>query len=336
MGLFSGIKNIFKKVLRGIGKIFKPVVNFFGKMMQKKWFKWLMIGAMVFTAGVALYAGVQGFMAAGQAGQSLMGQFVTGAKEFMTALLHPISTAKDIVSGARTVGNLAAEMQGLQAGQAALMNESIASTTGVSSAPVDAITGPGVTTQGAGAAPQVISEGAYGTGAGQATGAVQSGASAAEMAGGAPGAAMGPPAPGPVPSVAPSPAGPPTTGSQVINSTVSPGTQGPMTSMYQQSGGGMAGRVAGGVVDFAKTTGGGLLFGQMLQGYGAGQAEEEYWARLDRVREQWMNPEEITKLRGVAQRRIPVPSNYMASAVSQPWNIRRHYGYPQTVGGPTG
>ena len=89
-------------------------------------------------------------------------------------------------------------------------------------------------------------------------------------------------------------------------------------------------------MDFAKTTGGGLLLGQMMQGFGAGKAEEEYWARLDRVNNKWLDPAEITKLREVTQRRIKVPENYAANAVAQPWNIRRHYGYPGTVGGPVG
>ena len=45
MGLFSSLKKLVKKVIKGVGKIFKPITDFIGKLMQKKWFKYLMIGA---------------------------------------------------------------------------------------------------------------------------------------------------------------------------------------------------------------------------------------------------------------------------------------------------
>jgi len=129
MGLFSSIGKIFKKVTKGITKVFKKVTKFVGKVVRSKWFKYVMIAAAVVTVGIALYAGVTAGMAASAQGATLMDAFVAGSKEFMTALIHPITTAKSAFAGELSVSSRIA-----QAGQAA-------------------ITGPGVTTAGLGSAP---------------------------------------------------------------------------------------------------------------------------------------------------------------------------------------
>lgn len=97
MGLFSGIKKLFKKVFKGIKTVFKKVLKFVGKIAGSKWGKILLIAAAVFTGGMAIAAGFQGFT--GTAG-SFLTKFVAGAKEFVTALANPMSTAKKMFGGA--------------------------------------------------------------------------------------------------------------------------------------------------------------------------------------------------------------------------------------------
>lgn len=319
MGLFSAIKKVVKGVVKGVAKVFKPVTKFIGKLTQKKWFKWLMIGATVFTAGVALYAGVQGFMAAGQAGQTLLGRFVTGGTEFLKALLSPVQTAQDIMSGTRTVSSVAEQLNAANAAKGA---GDIAQTTGLSTNPADALSPAGVQESGA------VTQAAAGPGA-SATAPYESG-----MFGPSPAQQVGQAAQGGVPAAGGSAS---MSGGSVLPS-VPPVPPALEALPAPPGGGGLWGSTKdflGGVSKFAQTTGGGMLLGQMLQGYGAGKAEEEYWKRADRTREEWRDPDMIARVREQAQRRIRVPEGYPQNAVAQPWNIRQHYGYPPTVGGPS-
>lgn len=159
MGLFSGIKKIFKKVTKGITKVFKKVTHFVGKVVRSKWFKYVMIAAAVVTVGMALYAGVTAGMAASAQGATLMNSFVAGSKEFMTALLHPILTAKSALAGDLSVSSRLAQAAG-------------------------GIAGPGVTTTGLGAPAASTTVDTAAAGAGE--GAVGSGAETMIVSGGAP------------------------------------------------------------------------------------------------------------------------------------------------------
>lgn len=109
MGLFSGIKKAVKKVAKGVKKVFKKVGKFAGKILDSKWAKGLMIAGAVFTGGMALAAGYQGFAA--QSG-SLLTKFVTGAKDFMGALVSPVATAKEGLAGNSLAGSVRAGAAG--------------------------------------------------------------------------------------------------------------------------------------------------------------------------------------------------------------------------------
>lgn len=157
MGLFSGIKKAFKKVFKGIKKVFKKVGKFVGKILSSKWAKGLMLAAAVFTGGMAIAAGVQGF--AGSTATSFLGKFVAGAKEFISVIASPIKSAKNLAGGnplteglAQQAGNAvtgaaANTAEGLVEGAAATGAEALGTqTAGVAGAATEAAAG------GAGAA----------------------------------------------------------------------------------------------------------------------------------------------------------------------------------------
>ena len=107
MGLFSSIKKAFKKVFSGIKKVFKKVVGAVGKIAGSKWGKILLTAAAIFSGGMALIGGVQGWSAAAAEGAGFFGKFVSGAKGFMSALANPVDKAKEIFGKAATVGDVA-------------------------------------------------------------------------------------------------------------------------------------------------------------------------------------------------------------------------------------
>lgn len=110
MGLFSGIKKAVKKVAKGVKKVFKKVGKFAGKILSSKWAKGLMIAGAIFTGGMALAAGYQGFAA--QSG-SLLTKFVTGSKDFLGALMSPVATAKEGLAGNSLAGSVRAGAAGV-------------------------------------------------------------------------------------------------------------------------------------------------------------------------------------------------------------------------------
>lgn len=100
MGLFSGLKKAVGGIFKGVSKIFKPVTKLvqkgLSKIVGKKWARRLTMGAAIFMGGTALIAGFQGFMGASG---GFFSKLVTGGKEFLAALAHPIKGAKSILPG---------------------------------------------------------------------------------------------------------------------------------------------------------------------------------------------------------------------------------------------
>lgn len=92
MGLFSGIKKAVKGIFRGIKKAFKSAVS-------SKLGKLVMTAAAIYTGGLAISGGVQGWSAAASNGAGFMGKFVAGAEGFMTTLFNPIEATKNIAAG---------------------------------------------------------------------------------------------------------------------------------------------------------------------------------------------------------------------------------------------
>lgn len=83
MGLFSGIKKVFKKIGDGVKKVFKKVGEFIGKVANSKLGKILMIAATVVTAGAALYGAFTGAMQGITQGAGFLDKFMMGAKGFL-------------------------------------------------------------------------------------------------------------------------------------------------------------------------------------------------------------------------------------------------------------
>lgn len=209
MGLFSKIGKAIGGVFKGVAKVFKPITGLvqkgLSKIVGKKWAKRIMLGAAIFMGGTALIAGVQGFMGASG---GLWTKLVTGGKEFIAALAHPIKGAKSILPGG---GQLTGATGTLNAGAAA---------------------GAATTPAASGVAP-----------------AATEGVPAATAASGAASATT-------VPTITA-----PTLGSL-------PGT-GPIAPA-----GGMLSKAAGGILDYSKTAGGGLLLGNVIAGIGEASAQK--------------------------------------------------------------
>ncbi len=122
MGLFSGLKKAFKSIFKGIKKTFKSIIGAIGKFAGSDIGKIILTAAAIFTGGMALMGGAQGWAAASSQGAGFMGRFVAGAEGFMTALINPIEQAKSMMGGASTVGQatqLASQTGNTVAGQAA-------------------------------------------------------------------------------------------------------------------------------------------------------------------------------------------------------------------------
>ena len=285
MGIFSSIKKFGKKILGGISKVFKKVGKFVSKITGSKWGKILLIAASAVTMGMALYAGVAGGMA--HTG-TLMSKFVVGAKDFMSAFLHPIQTGKAIASGQSAAASVRA------AATAAEQMATVQGVTGVTQTPSTALEG----------VAEVGAEAGVEAGAG----------------------VMGPPAPAPSTMVTPesgltAPAAPATAPPTVAPPVIPPPAE--------QAG--LLSRAATGAKDFASSTGGGLLIGNVLSRYGQAAAMEEADKRITRA---WRNPRQLAKLNEALGRGIRTPGNMGGRAVENVYQIRKGYGYPATVGPP--
>lgn len=309
MGLFSGIKKFAKKIVNGIKKVFAPILTPIAKFLNSKIGKIILIAAAVFTVGIALYAG---WAAAAATQGTMMTKFLTGAKAFVSAVMNPIQAAKAAVGG---TGIFASGANLTSAGQVGVFSGN-AFTEGFGQAAVS-------TAADSAAAGELLAEGGaeVAAEAGMAVdpaAAVEAGASTgAEAAVG-----MGPPAGG---------AG-----------TVSGGASAPQTELFKQIPGGgdgsflsnsanMIAKAAGKFGDFTKTTGGGLLMSNVLQGYSQGKIEEREEERRAAREALWADSPELDHLREVSQRRMRVPDNWNGGVDSRIWQIRNNPQLPPTM-----
>lgn len=99
MGLFSSIKKAVKGVFKGIKKAFKSVFKAVSKLASSKLGKLIMTVAAIYTGGLAIAGGIQGWGAAAANGAGFMGKFVAGAEGFMVTLFNPIEATKNIAAG---------------------------------------------------------------------------------------------------------------------------------------------------------------------------------------------------------------------------------------------
>lgn len=312
MGLFSAIGKVFKKVISGVKKVFKPVVKAVSKLTQKKWFRTLLIAGAVFTAGVALYAGVTAGMAASASGASLMSSVVTGAQSFMSALLSPISTAKAAFAGELSVASRTAQMAatagtGAANAAASAAGNMVTAGEGVTTA---GATGPGLTTPVGTTAPYV---------SGEAVGAVAPAAESMSIAGGAPAPGMSAASVDPV------------TG-KLNFSNPGPAALANLPEPPPSSGGWLS-KGAAALGDFAKSSGGGMLLAGAMQGFGQGKLAEAELEEKHRIEGLWNDPEQVAAILAATQRPVAASTGNVngQSNVAMPWQIRNQYGYPPTV-----
>lgn len=121
MGLFSGIGHLFKGILHGVKSAFKWV----GKVLNSKLGHIVMLAAGVFTAGVALAAGIGAFAASSG---GFLSSVVSGGQAFVTALAHPIMTSEAMMNGGVEAAGLNAA-QGVSALSGAAADSSAAGAT---------------------------------------------------------------------------------------------------------------------------------------------------------------------------------------------------------------
>lgn len=113
MGLFSGIKKVFKKIGDGVKKVFKKVGQFIGKIANSKLGKILLIAATVVTAGAALYGAFTGAMQGITQGAGFLDKFMMGAKGFLKGGIEGFKLGTQALGKAAT-GNFSGAANTLQ------------------------------------------------------------------------------------------------------------------------------------------------------------------------------------------------------------------------------
>ncbi len=101
MGVFDFVKKVFKSVTKGISKIFSSVKKGIKRIAESDWARTLLVGAAIFTGGMALSGGMDGWSKAAAAGEGFLGKFVGGAEGFITALSSPMEQAQKLIAGDR-------------------------------------------------------------------------------------------------------------------------------------------------------------------------------------------------------------------------------------------
>jgi len=99
MGIFDFIKKVGKSITKGISKIFKEVKRGISRIADSDWARTLLVGAAIFTGGMALSGGIAGWGKAAAAGEGFLGKFVGGAEGFVTALASPMEQAQKLIAG---------------------------------------------------------------------------------------------------------------------------------------------------------------------------------------------------------------------------------------------
>jgi hypothetical protein len=289
MGFLSsvgrGVKKFFSGIASGVKKVFKGIGEAFGKVMDSKWGKVLMVAMAVFTMGTALIAGFQGF--ASTAG-SFLTKFVAGAKEFVVALANPVSKAKELFGGAGGVGSVGTSNVAAAGGDVLEASGALDP-----SALVEVASDANVATQSAGS---MISPDAITSGLDAAGGVEQLGQAGAQL--GEAGSTLGQASD--VTSIA----------EGILERAVE--TQAPADLLDY----------AGKAWDYATSDEGKALFGQAFKSYSQGLQQEELMKQAAEERrfydKAWRDPEQLAKLHEATGRRIEVPKNYQTGAVTNP------------------
>jgi len=108
MGIFDFVKKAVKSITKGISKIFKSVTRSISRIGDSDWGRTLLVGAAIFTGGMALSGGFEGWNKAAANGEGFLGKFVGGAEGFVTALSSPIEQANKMIARDPAVDSTAA------------------------------------------------------------------------------------------------------------------------------------------------------------------------------------------------------------------------------------
>lgn len=307
MGLFSSIKKIVKKVIKGVKKVFSPILKPLGKLFGSKWGKIILIAAAVFTAGMALYAG---WTAAAATQGSMMSKFLTGSKAFLSAVVNPVQAAKG------ALGNT-----GIFAEGASLAGPGSIDVMGGS-----AFSGnfAGGASQGAGAA---VGPGDVLTEAGSQSASV---ADVAQQGGGVFGGYGGPVAEQAGAAAGQAGAGAGQASGNLFKDMASKIAPREGSGLLTKSGN-LVKSMAGEFSKFGKTTGGGLLLSNMMQGYSQGKIAERQEEERERREAKWADSPELDRLREVTSRRLQAPQRGPGVDPGLLWKIRQGYSHQPPI-----
>ena len=270
MGFLKKIGKGISNLWSGVKKIFKKVVGVFGKALNSKWGKALLLVAGIVSMGSALAAGQAAYSAAATAGESFFSSMVAGGSGFLNSLTGGlIGGSNQYVQAASQVASTAG--QAAKVADAAQQTENVVNTAGQAgevmastAAPQSAITG---AAQGAsaatGAAITPTQAAANATQQASAIGNLGTVAQRGIEAGGG-------------------------TAVNLANTLVTTPQQSALAKLGE-----MAKSVGKGTLDFVKSEGGGAFAGKVVEGYSQGrmleeQAKEELRARR-RLDREWEN-----------------------------------------------
>lgn len=268
MGIFSGVKKAFGKVVGGVVKFIDKVTGIdLGKILDNKWVKGALMAASIFTGGVSIINGVMtGVQKFGEsAATSFLGKFVEGASGFISGVAKGLSSPLD------TAGELIGK------GQAAL--NPAGNVVSTDAMPLDEIA-PKALTADSGRAMDALSM------AGDAVG--QGAIGGASVGGQSPASAMsGFEAPqiqdfggmGQEQTLASSVNSAFSKGGDALSNAVQGNEKGWLEMLKAGDVAGVASRAGSGIMDFAKTPFGAQTIVGGVQGWAQGQAIEERYKR---------------------------------------------------------
>jgi hypothetical protein len=246
MGLLSSVKKFGKSIIHGVHHVFEKVMGMVGKFMNSAWGKGLMLAVGIFTMGTALAAGYTAWAAAPA------GDFIGALGQGASAMVNSLTGGA--LGTAAPTANATAATATAAADPADVLN--MANAGGGVSDIAQGMTG--------------LAPGTPGVVGGLESAAGPVGAGTMDLSAATPAAAHAA-----------------TSGVGVLSQAQGflrgvgsgAGVRAPIVgaegSNIGEAAGGLLGRAARGVANYASTAGGGQIVGNVLKGYGTGQMESE-------------------------------------------------------------
>ena len=265
MGFLKKIGKGISNLWSGFKTAFKKVIGVFGKAMNSKWGKALLLIAGIVSMGTALAAGQAAYSAAATAGETFFNSMVAGASGFMNSLTGGlIGGANQYVQAASQAANTAGQVA--KVADAAQQTENVVNAAGEAGNVLASTAAPQAGITGAAQSSALTPSGVASDVAQQASSLSDLGTVAERGVNAAGG-----------------------TAANMANTLAnSPAQQSTLAKL-----GGMAKNVGKGALDFVKSEGGGAFTGKVVEGYAQGrmleeQAKEELRQRR-RLDRDWQN-----------------------------------------------